>query len=77
MTRRVERIDQLRKGQLTDTQARIAEILTGGPHGVADLQPLLGLSPSGIRKALTEMRDAGIVEQIGGRGQRTVYQLAS
>ncbi|MFI1915214.1 ATP-binding protein [Nocardia sp. NPDC020380] len=60
----------------TATQEKILHILSAGPHGVLDLQPLLALSASGIRKALAELRDAGMVEQIGGRGQRTVYRLA-
>ncbi|MFJ4658298.1 ATP-binding protein [Nocardia sp. NPDC088792] len=63
--------------QPTATQEKILQILSTGPHGVGDLQPLLSLSASGIRKALAELRDAGMVEQIGGRGQRTVYRLAS
>lgn len=61
--------------ELTPTQRRIAEILATGPHDTSQLQPLLELSTSTIRKALRAMRDAGVVVQTGGRGRRTVYEL--
>ncbi|WP_051162768.1 ATP-binding protein [Nocardia brevicatena] len=60
---------------LSPTQVRIAEILATGPHDTSQLQPLLELSTSTIRKALRGMRDAGIVVQTGGRGRRTFYEL--
>jgi ATP-dependent DNA helicase RecG len=62
---------------LTGSQERIAELLAEGPKTIAELQPRLGLSPNGIRKALVRMREAGFVEQDGGRGRRTVYRLAN
>ncbi|MET8877712.1 ATP-binding protein [Nocardia sp. NPDC004604] len=77
LVRNAQRINQIHDGELTSTQERIVEILAHGPQSVADLQPHLGLSPSAIRKALASMRTAGLVNQIGGRGQRTIYQLAS
>jgi ATP-dependent DNA helicase RecG len=72
-----QHLDHLQRKQLTATQERIVEILAERPHSVADLQPRLGLSPSGIRKALAGMRAIGLVEQTGGRGQRTVYELTN
>jgi len=72
-------LQQVRGGghakRLTDTQQRIAAILASGPRSVAELQPSLGLSASGIRKALAEMRQVGSIEQIGGRGKATLYRL--
>lgn len=60
----------------TTAAERIVEILQNGPLGLADLQSRLGLSPAGTSKALRKLRDAGIVQQLGGRGQTTIYRLA-
>lgn len=75
LRRRVERIQRMKLGALTETQTRILDLLHDGPQGISELQPILGLSGSGVRKALTELRSAGLVEQLGGRGQRTLYTL--
>ncbi|WP_433670914.1 ATP-binding protein [Nocardia sp. CA-136227] len=76
ITHQAERVQRLRQGDLTATQKRIVDLLREQPLSVSELQPRLELSRSGVRKALSELRTAGIVEQIGGRGQRTHYQLA-
>jgi len=73
--REAQEIDRLPAGELTATQARIAEVLSEGPRTVRELQPVLELAPQTIRKALSAMRVAGIVEQVGGRGQATTYRL--
>ncbi|MCP2321075.1 ATP-dependent DNA helicase RecG [Nocardia amikacinitolerans] len=57
------------------TQQQILELLERGPRTMSDLRAALGLSTSGIRKALTALRAAGDIERIGGPGRATVYQL--
>ncbi|TLG14003.1 transcriptional regulator [Nocardia cyriacigeorgica] len=59
----------------TQTQQRILELLEPGPQSAADLRAALGLSGSGIRKALAGLRESGRIVRIGGPGQRTVYRL--
>ncbi|MFI6910244.1 ATP-binding protein [Nonomuraea sp. NPDC050394] len=60
--------------RLNDTELRVYDALAAGPHSVADLKQELKLSAANIRKALRELRSRGLVEQLGGRGQPTVYQ---
>ncbi|MFI5499871.1 ATP-binding protein [Nocardia asteroides] len=71
---RLEHLTRLRRN-LTPTQRRVIETLRKGPHSVADLQPILGLSASGIRKSLAILCDSGEILRIGGPGKITVYQL--
>ncbi|WP_216894947.1 ATP-binding protein [Nocardia alni] len=59
----------------TTTREKIVEFLKDGPASVADLQKWLGLSAQGTRKALKNLRDEGIVQQVGGPGKATVYRL--
>ncbi|MQY26690.1 ATP-binding protein [Nocardia aurantia] len=62
---------------LSEGQQRISDILAEGPKTIAELDSRLNLSISGIRKALARMRAGGLIDQVGGRGQRTVYRLAT
>lgn len=59
---------------LNETGQRVYDALARGPLQVADLQELLALSPANIRKVLRELRNRGLVEQIGGRGRSTSYR---
>lgn len=68
-------VDKPRSVTLSPTQARIADILATGPRSAPELQPLLGLAASTIRKALSSMREAGTVVRTGGRGLPTFYEL--
>ncbi|MFD3706350.1 ATP-binding protein [Nocardia sp. NPDC058658] len=74
-SRSAARVNNIRAGNLTATQQRITELLMDGPRTVSELQPPLGLTPGGIRKALSDLQVAGLVRQVGGRGQRTIYHL--
>jgi predicted transcriptional regulator len=60
---------------LNSTQQKIADFLADGPRTVPELQVEMEMSVQGIRKALNGMRQAGVVEQIGDAGRRTIYRL--
>ncbi|MER5220716.1 helix-turn-helix domain-containing protein [Streptomyces flaveus] len=48
------------------------------PRSVAELQQQLDLTAPNIRKILRDLRERGLVEQLGGKGRSTAYrQLAS
>lgn len=53
---------------------RVYAALSAGPVTVADLETSTGLPPYTVRRALRELRDAGLVAQHGGKGRITTYQ---
>jgi len=55
----------------------LEEVLANGPHSVAELVELTGLSKRRTHYALTKLVNAGIVRMNGGQGMRgTAYALA-
>jgi ATP-dependent DNA helicase RecG len=63
--------------QLTLTESQVARILLDGPHPLTAIAAQLGLTTATARKHLQTLRDKGVVELIGGRGQRSSYRLRS
>lgn len=60
--------------ELNDTELRVYDALTAGPCSTRELQQLLNMAAPNIRKALRELRNQGLVLQLGGRGRQTTYR---
>ena len=58
---------------LNTTELRIYEALGPTAHTVAELVAQLALSGPNIRKALRRLREYGLINQLGGKGQPTTY----
>ncbi|GAB2979106.1 ATP-binding protein [Streptomyces pseudoechinosporeus] len=57
---------------------RVYDALAAAPRSVTELQQQLDLTAPNIRKILRDLRERGLVEQLGGKGRSTTYrQLAS
>jgi ATP-dependent DNA helicase RecG len=61
---------------LTSTERRVLAALAAGPKAVTELEIELTLQGPNIRKALRALTAKGFVQQHGGRGRPTTYQVS-